>query len=227
MTACPANRSRLRWRVSEIQDLDLPRTASVMPFPHGPYVEATADPYKVKISTPINSAKKAATNLTLATPLSVLCSRPGMLACSTRSVSPRFPASLCGVFLQALLYVLRPQGCRLLDTIRSVLTEELSPRSCQHWAGSGYIKNANMYVLTVLSLVLQSTKVEPLILQHLKTYVCRHVPAQTLRTEPRPTCVVCLCCRTFPACVCAVLCAACFTGGRLGLSSVTPDDRKA
>ncbi len=99
MTACPANRSRLRWRVSEIQDLDLPRTTSVMPFPHGPYVEATADPYKVKISTPINSAKKAATNLKLATPLSVLCSRPGMLACSTRSMSPRFQAYLCGVFL--------------------------------------------------------------------------------------------------------------------------------
>lgn len=198
-----------------------------MPFPHGPYVEATADPYKVKISTPINSAKKAATNLKLATPLSVLCSRPGMLACSTRSMSPHFQRSLSGVLVHGLLCVLRSQDCRILDTIQSLLTEELSPRSCRHSAGNGFITSAYMSVWTVLSLVLQSTKVRPEVQQHLKTWVCTHVLAQTFRIEPRPTCFVCVCCRTYSACGCAVLCAACFTGSRLGRSSVTPNDRKA
>lgn len=70
-----------RARETGLSCLGIPSTASVMPFPQGPYVEATAEPYRVKIRTPISSAKKAATNLTLATPLSVLCRRPGILAC--------------------------------------------------------------------------------------------------------------------------------------------------
>lgn len=56
-----------------------PSTARVMPFPQGPYGVATADPYRVKIRTPMSSAKKAATNLRLAKPLSVLCNSPGMM----------------------------------------------------------------------------------------------------------------------------------------------------
>ena len=79
-----AVRLSLKHRACEIclKCLAIPSTASVMPFPQGPYVEATAEPYRVKIKTPISSAKKAATNLTLATPVSVLCRRPGILACS-------------------------------------------------------------------------------------------------------------------------------------------------
>jgi len=86
----------------------------VMPFPHGPYVEATADPYKVKISTAINSAKKAATNLKLATPLSVLCSRPGILACSTTSISPCFQDVL--VRRNSASVIVRAEAPRLLNS---------------------------------------------------------------------------------------------------------------
>lgn len=71
-----------RAREAGLECLGIPSTVSVMPFPQGPYVDATAEPYRVKIKTPISSAKKAATNLTLATPVPVLCKRPGMLACN-------------------------------------------------------------------------------------------------------------------------------------------------